>query len=46
MIGWLALGLFEAVPLILQFPGESAVRSHAGAAVLLLMVAAWAFWEA
>ena len=42
---WLLLGILNVVPLLLQLPGESTVRSHAGAAVLLLMVAAWGFWE-
>ena len=43
--GWLLLGLFGVVPLILQFPGESSVRTHASAAVLFFMFAAWGFWE-
>jgi len=43
--GWLLLGILDVVPLLLQLPGESTVRSHAGAAVLLLMIAAWCFWE-
>jgi len=44
-IAWLLLGILDVVPLVLQLPGESTVRSHAGAAVLLLMIAAWCFWE-
>lgn len=43
--GWLLLGILDVVPLVLQLPGESTVRSHAGAAVLLLMIAAWGYWE-
>ena len=43
--GWLLLGILDAVPLALQFPGESTVRSHAGAAVLSFMIAAWGYWE-
>ena len=45
LTGWLLLGMLDLVPLVLQFPGESTVRSHAGASVLLLMIAAWGFWE-
>ncbi|NBS56179.1 MAG: hypothetical protein EBS65_03800 [Betaproteobacteria bacterium] len=44
-IAWLLLGILDVVPLVLQLPGESTVRSHAGAAVLLLMIAAWGYWE-
>ena len=43
--GWLLLGIMDVVPLVLQLPGESTVRTHAGAAVLLLMIAAWGYWE-
>lgn len=42
---WLLLGMLDVVPLVLQLPGESAFRSHAGAAVLFFMIAAWGFWE-
>lgn len=42
---WLLLGLLDVVPLVLQIPGESAVRSHAGASVLFFMTAAWGYWE-
>ena len=45
-IGWLLLGMFDVVPLVLQLPGESTLRTHATAAVACLMVAAWAFWDA
>ncbi len=45
-IGWLLLGLFDVVPLVLQLPGESTLRTHATAAVACLMVAAWGFWDA
>ena len=45
LIAWLLLGILDVVPLVLQLPGESTVRSHAGAAVLLLMIAAWGYWE-
>ena len=43
-IAWLPLGLFEVVPFILELPGESLLRTHAGAAVFFLLVAAWGFW--
>ena len=45
LTGWLLLGILDVVPLVLQLPGESAVRSHAGAAVLLFMIATWGYWE-
>lgn len=45
-IGWLLLGMFDVVPLVLQVPGESTLRTHATAAVTCLMVAAWGFWDA
>ena len=45
LAGWLLLGMMDVVPLVLKFPGESTVRSHAGASVLLLMLAAWGYWE-
>jgi hypothetical protein len=45
LTGWLLLGMLNVVPLALQFPGESTLRSHAGAAVLFLMFAAWGYWE-
>lgn len=44
-IAWLPLGVLEFVPFLLQLPGESGVRSHAGAAVACLLGAAWGFWE-
>lgn len=45
MIIWLALGLFNLVPLTLQLPGESKIRTYATAAVAFLMIAAWGYWE-
>lgn len=42
---WLPLGLLNVVPFAFQIPGESALRTHAGIAVALLMVSAWAYWE-
>ncbi len=44
-IAWLSLGILEVVPLVMQLPGESAARTHAGAAVACLMVAAWGYWN-
>jgi hypothetical protein len=44
-IAWLPLGMLEFVPFVLQIPGESLLRTHAGAAVASLMVTAWAWWE-
>jgi uncharacterized membrane protein len=45
LILWLAFGLLNLVPLTLQLPGESKLRTLAGAAVALLMLAAWGYWE-
>ena len=42
---WLPLGALGVVPFVLELPGESHLRSHAAAAVLCLLVAAWGFWE-
>lgn len=44
-VSWLLLGMFNWVPLVLQLPGESLLRTHATAAVACLMVAAWGFWD-
>jgi len=44
-IVWLPLGIFNLVPFVIELPGESSLRLHAGAAVACLMVAAWGFWE-
>ena len=41
--GWLLLGMLGVVPLLMQLPGESTVRTHASAAVLFFMFAAWGF---
>jgi len=44
--GWLPLGILNVVPLVLELPGESMLRTHAGIAVASLMVAAWGYWRA
>ena len=44
-LAWLPLGILGIVPFALQIPGESLLRTHAGAAVTCLMVTAWAYWE-
>lgn len=44
-MAWLPLGILDLVPFVLQIPGESLLRTHAGAAVACLMVTAWACWE-
>jgi hypothetical protein len=41
---WLPLGILEIVPFVFALPGESELRSHAGIAVSLLLIAAWGFW--
>ena len=42
---WLPLGILDVVPFALDSPGESSLRVHTAAAVLCLIIAAWAFWE-
>ena len=42
---WLPLGLFHVVPFVLELAGETALRTHAAAAVACLLVAAWGFWD-
>ena len=42
---WLPLGLFNVVPFVFELAGETALRTHAAAAVACLMVAAWGFWN-
>jgi hypothetical protein len=42
---WLPLGILEVLPFVLQLPGESPLRSHAGATVASLGIAAWAWWD-
>ena len=44
-IVWLPLGILEIVPFLVNLPGESELRSHAGLAVGCLLIAAWGFWE-
>jgi len=44
-IVWLPAGMLDIVPFVLSPPGESGLRSHAGAAVSCLLVAAWAYWN-
>ncbi len=44
-IVWLPAGLLDIVPFVLRLPGESGLRSHAGAAVSCLLLAAWAYWN-
>lgn len=42
---WLPAGMLDIVPFVLSVPGQSGLRSHAGAAVVCLLVAAWAYWN-
>ncbi len=42
---WLPLGILEIVPFAFTLPGQTGLRTHAGVAVGLLLVAAWGFWE-
>lgn len=42
---WLPAGILKILPFVLTLPGESSLRVHAAAAVVCLLVAAWAYWE-
>jgi hypothetical protein len=42
---WLPAGILDLVPFVFLLPGHSGLRSHAGAAVACLLVAAWAYWN-
>ena len=42
---WLLLGMFNIVPLLIELPQETSIRAHASLAVILLLVASWAFWN-
>lgn len=42
---WLLLGMFNIVPLLIELPQETNIRAHASLAVILLLVASWAFWN-
>jgi hypothetical protein len=44
-LAWLALGILQIVPFVLELPGEPRLRVHAAAVVGCLLVAAWGFWE-
>ena len=42
---WLVLGMFDIVPLLIELPNETNIRAHASLAVILLLIASWAFWN-
>ena len=42
---WLVLGMFNIVPLLIELPNETNIRAHASLAVILLLIASWAFWN-
>jgi hypothetical protein len=42
---WLLLGMFNIVPLLIELPNETNIRAHASLAVILLLIASWAFWN-
>ena len=44
-LAWLILGILELAPLILHIPGETNLRAHASATLLLLLLSSWAFWN-
>ena len=42
---WLLLGMFKIVPFLIELPEETSIRAHASLAVILLLIASWAFWN-
>jgi len=42
---WLLLGMVNIVPFLMELPQETSVRAHASLAVILLLIASWAFWN-
>ena len=42
---WLFLGMINIVPFLIELPQETSIRAHASLAVILLLVASWAFWN-
>jgi hypothetical protein len=42
---WLLLGMVNIVPFLIELPQETSIRAHASLAVILLLVASWAFWN-
>ena len=42
---WLVLGIIDIVPFLIELPHETSLRAHASLAVILLLIASWAFWN-
>jgi hypothetical protein len=42
---WLLLGIIGIVPFLIELPQETSIRAHASLAVILLLIASWAFWN-
>ncbi|MDG2252110.1 MAG: hypothetical protein P8K73_00500 [Methylophilaceae bacterium] len=42
---WLLLGIIDIVPFLIELPQETSIRAHASLAVILLLIASWAFWN-
>jgi hypothetical protein len=42
---WLLLGMSGIVPFLIELPQETSLRAHASLAVILLLIASWAFWN-
>jgi len=42
---WLFLGMFAIVPLLLEIPGETSLRTHASITLIFLLIASWGFWN-
>ena len=35
----------NVVPFLIELPQETSIRAHASLAVILLLIASWAFWN-
>ena len=42
---WLLLGMVNIVPFLMELPQETSIRAHVSLAVILLLIASWAFWN-
>jgi hypothetical protein len=42
---WLLLGMVNIIPFLIELPQETSIRAHASLAVILLLIASWAFWN-
>ena len=42
---WLVLGRIDIVTFLIELPQATSLRAHASLAVILLLIASWAFWN-